>query len=134
MQTCQSNLASKMGSLITIHFKRSSPDRGNIFQKVFSQEEGVDCNGRLRSSVETHRPCLKYILFMRWSKLYEIHLPYLQWSTQQFKMSTSSANRLPCVILLTSGAREAGPFCSLINVFSPILIHECYHFVSRPTI
>ena len=71
---------------------------------------------------------------MRQRKLYEIHLPDLKWSIRQFKMSESSTNRLPWVVLQINGTSEVGTFGGLINVFSPILIHKGYHFVSRPMV
>ena len=59
-------------------------------------------------------------------------LPDLKWSIGQFKMSESSTNRPPWVVLQVNETSEVGTFCGLVIVFSPILIHEGYHFVSRP--
>ena len=39
---------------------------------------------------------------MRWRRLYEIYLPDLEWSINQFKMFRSSTNRLPWVVFWTS--------------------------------
>ena len=62
-----------------------------------------------------------------WRKLYEIHLPELQWSIQQFKMSESSTNRLPWIVIWMSGTSEVGTFCRLVKATLPILVHEGYH-------
>ena len=63
--------------------------------------------------------------------MYKIHLPELEWSIRQFKMSGSSTDRLPLVLLWASGTSEVGTFLSLVNVSSLILIHEGNHLVSR---
>ena len=60
------------------------------------------------------------------------HTNKLEQFIRQFKMFGTSMNRLPWVILWTSGTSEVGTFCSLVNVYAPICIHEGYHFVSRP--
>ena len=61
---------------------------------------------------------------MKGRKLYEIHLPEPEWSIRQFKMSRNNANRLPWVVLQTSGTSEVGIFQSLVNGSSPMLTHE----------
>ena len=63
--------------------------------------------------------------------MYKIHLPELEWSIRQFKMSGSSTDRLPSVLLWTRGTSEVGTFLDLVNVSSVILIHEGNHLVSR---
>ena len=39
-------------------------------------------------------------------------------------MSRSGTNRLPWVVVQTSGISEMGTFCGLLNVSPPLLIHE----------
>lgn len=62
-------------------------------------------------------------------KLYVIHLLDLKWSIKQFNMCRSSTNKLPWIVLQTSGTSEVGT--RLLNVFSPVLMHEDSHCVSR---
>lgn len=62
-------------------------------------------------------------------KLFEIHLPNLILFVRQFKMPGSNANKLPWVVLQTSGT---GEFCDLTNIAPPALIYECYYIVSGP--
>ena len=46
-------------------------------------------------------------------------------------MSSKCSNRLPWFVCLTSGTSKVGTFCNLVNIFPPILTHECLHFVNR---
>ena len=68
-------------------------------------------------------------IYIRQKKLYVIHLLDLKWSIKQFNMYRSSTNKLPWIVLETSGTSEVGTLCSLVNVFLPVLIHEDYHCV-----
>ena len=34
-------------------------------------------------------------------------------------------------VCLTTGISKVGTFCNLVNIFPPILTHECFHFVNR---
>lgn len=73
----------------------------------------------------------KTFISVRQKKLYVIHLLDLKWSIKQFNMCRSSTNKLPWIVLQTSGTSEVGTLCSLLNVFSPVLMHEDSHCVSR---
>ena len=68
-------------------------------------------------------------IYSRQKKLYVIHLLDLKWSIKQFNMYRSSTNKLPWIVLQTSGTSEVGTLCSIVNVFSTVLIHEDYHCV-----
>lgn len=65
----------------------------------------------------------KTYLYPLEEKLCKIHLlGGLNGPIRQFKMSGSSTDRLPLVLLWTSGTSEVGTFLSLVNVPSLILI------------
>ena len=69
----------------------------------------------------------------RQKKLCEIHLPELEWSIRQFKMSGSTTEGyMGCI--WPSGTSKVGAFCGFVNVSPPILINEGDHFVSRPIV
>ena len=45
--------------------------------------------------------------------------------------NVGTVEKTSLVILLTNGVSEVGTFCGGVNASSPILSHECYHFVSK---
>lgn len=73
---------------------------------------------------------------MRWGKLYESmrHISNGPLGNLKFKMSGDNGDRLPRVRLSTGRSSKVGTFHDLINIFPPILIHKCYHFLSGPIV
>ena len=53
---------------------------------------------------------------MRWGKLYEVHLPNLDWCIRQFKMSRRRISSLSWTVFWTGGTSEVDTFCDLVNV------------------
>ena len=53
------------------------------------------------------------------------------WSIRLFNICGSITKRLPWVIPGANGTSEVG---SVVNVFPPMLIYECHHFIRRPMV
>ena len=120
-------LASILGSSVTVKFKKNLLGRNNHLLKGLSHRTEVAYMQGF-SLMKKHTDHDQNI-YSRQKKLYVIHLLDLKWSIKQFNMYRSSTNKLPWIVLQTSGTSEVGTLCSIVNVFSTVLIHEDYHCV-----
>ena len=76
-------------------------------------------------------PCLLHLLHWWVGSLPLVPPGKPTWSIRLFNISGSITKRLPWVIPGANGTSEVG---SVVNVFPPMLIYECHHFIRRPMV
>ena len=97
-------------------FERNSQGSDDL-QKGFCHRRGSSMSAR-KTSVQRENTDHDKNIFISigWRELHEMHLPGFKWPIRWFKMSRSSTNWLPWVVLQRSGTSEAVTFCVLVNV------------------